>query len=258
MAFVAVGLTFGLVGVVLQACGQVAVFPEHVFNDPAGILRHGQPASSQGSGGAPELTVVWIDHGAFGKRLLKPVGCRFIGPGWCQHPQTRLATLVGGTGLRQAQALCISHMPAQATCALDQAVDRRQVGHHQIEIHVERLLSHLGGDQQATYALVGRARRAELGEHGVFDVEPITQRKTRVEEPDVLSRHAQRHVGISGECITHGVAYPGHALAGSQRCDDAFHDHGGLGFAAHADGSTHLGARGHGRFRNYSFRNSRP
>ena len=166
--------------------------------------------------------------------------------------------MVGGAGCRQAQALRITHMPAQATCTLDQAVDGRQVGHHRIEIHIERLLSHLGGDQQAACSQSRCARRAELGEHGIFDVEPITQRKARVEERDVLVRHAQRDVGISGECIAHGVAYPGHALAGSQRCDDAFGDNGGVGFAAHSQGPPHLGARGHGRFRNHSFRGSRP
>jgi hypothetical protein len=102
-------------------------------------------------------------------------------------------------------------MPVQAAQPLEHQIDRRQISHHEVEVHVQRLLNHLGGNHDVQVRTVRTAlRRPEaaqqvsvtLGavagqEAGVVDGDPVRpellgQPLSRFLHPDHRVTHHRR------------------------------------------------------------------
>lgn len=92
----------------------------------------------------------------------------------------------------------------QTTGALQDQIHRRQVGEHEIEVDIQALLSHLGGDQQG----LGRplAALAETRQHGLFLLAALIRREARMKQQQ---RHRISQLGLEFQVKTlraiHGI-----------------------------------------------------
>lgn len=77
-----------------------------------------------------------------------------------------------------------SVVPVQASRALDEQIDGREIGDHHVPVAIQGLLDHLGGDDDAV-AFVPCAAPSEAVEDASFDVEPVAERKVGMEEVDL-------------------------------------------------------------------------
>ncbi len=76
-------------------------------------------------------------------------------------------------------------MALEAAGALDQQIDGGQVGDQQVEIQIEGLFHHLGGDEHPAAALGGAGILAETFQHPLLDGEAVGEGETGVEQVDV-------------------------------------------------------------------------
>ena len=106
----------------------------------------------------------------------------------------------------------------EATGALDNEVDRRQVGDDQVEVEIERLLDNLRRDQEVSGALLWRAGLAEAGERAVLDRLAVAERKPAMEQ---LCRDAGWHRLEGSNCVADRVADIERRLPGSSGRDGA-------------------------------------
>ena len=95
-------------------------------------------------------------------------------------------------------------MAPQPAGPLNDQVNRRQIGDHQIEIDVERLLGDLGGHEDAPVALFGRRARTEQLQCRALDLEPVEQRELRMEQHRIEANRRQGAMRLVG--IPHRVA----------------------------------------------------
>ena len=101
--------------------------------------------------------------------------------------------------------------------ALDDEIDGRKIGNHSVEVEIQRLLHHLGGNQDLTLALFVIALFAKSIQHLLFDCKAAGQGEAGVEQGYVPLRISRFQLGIGFTGVRYRVANPAGALAGGNR-----------------------------------------
>jgi hypothetical protein len=109
-------------------------------------------------------------------------------------------------------------VPPQPPGTLDQKVDRRKIGYHEVEIEVETLLNNLRCDEHPTASHIHVSVTAEAAHHFRFDKLAIAHRKPRVEQKRIKSRGVQLVPG--GDCLVDAVPDKSNARACFSGCGD--------------------------------------
>ncbi len=119
-------------------------------------------------------------------------------------------------------------MAPQPAGALEEGIDRREIGDHQVEIEVERTLGDLGRHQHPAAPSLRRRLLAEPGPHPVLDREAVAHGEAGVEEVGIEARlrqarlrQARRSQGRRAlDGVVDAVADPGDAGPGIRRGAD--------------------------------------
>src|SRR5688572_17419277 len=102
-------------------------------------------------------------------------------------------------------------MPVEPPSALEQQVDRREVAHHDVDVVIERLLEHLGADDD--HAVAGATRRALPDKllDPLLALLALVEREARVEQHMARIGKRLAEGSVDRLSIIDAVAQPGNS-----------------------------------------------